>query len=556
MPSTVVSTVGSVVGGIMGANSAKDAAATQAAALRDSAAISAAAAEKAKKEILDRMTPALEAYGTAIAGAQDTIKSGTADVMSILQQSTGQADQILQSIGIDAKKALLGSTATAQGIPRQSFEQQFATATGAMPAAGMPMISATPGLVTAPDAGLAATAAAQPTGATQITTQPATRPTQATTQLPAIATTAAQAAALPTIAPTIAIPETATTGGIGYAGAQQALQQGEQSALSALLTGGGQARQDILTGKQQSIDTLTQAREAALAGYTPYTQAGQAAIQQEAALSGALGPEAQQAAINAYIESPGQQYLREQQEKALLRSAAATGGLGGGAVRTALMEQAMGIAATQQQQQLENYRSLAQRGQAAVGEVGGIQTGMGTQIAGTQTAASQNLANLANAMGINASQLMSASASERAALAERTGVNLAQLEQAIGSARAAGVTQLGTGLAGAAGAATGDIAQLQSQVATTQLAGQQNISQILANLAVGAGTQSAEYTGLAGSALGTGQYLAGQQYANTIGNVADIAAYQLAQNTTTPKVVSPNLTTQATPYQDMYYTGL
>lgn len=526
MPSTVVSTVGSVVSGVLGANSAKDAASTQAKALRDSAAISRQAAQEAKAEILDRMAPALQAYGQAIEGAQDTIRAGTADVMSILQQSTGNADQILQSVGIDARKALLGSQAASQGIPRQSFEQQFATATGAVPAAGTPTGTPPGGI-----ASVAAGGASMPTGPGQWppgAAQPVGA-VPATTQLPAIATTAAQAQALPTTAPTVAQPAETVPGGIGYAGAQQALAQGEQSALGAMAQGVGTARADILSGQQQSLQTLTQAREAALAGYSPYTQAGEAAIQQEAALSGALGPEAQQQAINAFIESPGQQYLRQQQEKALLRSSAATGGLGGGAIRTALMEQAMGIAATQQQQQLENYRSLAQRGQTAVGDVAGIQTGMGTQIAGTQTQAAQNLANLANSLGMNAAQLMSTSAAERAALAERTGINLAQLEQAIGTARAAGQQQLGTGLAGAAGAGAGDIAQLQSQAATAQLTGQQNIANTLANLATGAGTQAAQYTGLAGSALGTGQYLAGQQFAGTVKDISDTLAYQLAK---------------------------
>lgn len=529
MPSTVISTVGSVVSGVLGANSAKDAASTSAGAMRESAAISRAAAKEAKKEILDRMAPALQAYGQAIEGAQDTIKSGTADVMQILQQSTGNADQILQSVGIDARKALLGSAASAQGIPRQSFERQFATATGATPAAGMPTAAdVAPASAAAPAAGLARTALpTMPTGPGQW--PPGAAQPTGVTPLPAIAKNAQQATTLPGIAPTVATPEAPAVPATGFAGAQQALQQGEQSALGALLTSAGQARSDIQQGAQESIGTLEQAREAALAGYTPYTDAGRAAIQREAALIGALGPEAQQEAINTFIESPGQKYLREQQEKALVRSGAATGGLGGGRIRTALMEQAMGIAATQQQQQLENLRSLAGRGQQAAGATAGIQTGMGTQIAGTQTQASQTLANLANALGVNASQLMSASASERAALAERTGINLAQLEQAIGTARAAGQQQLGTGLAGAAGAGAGDIAQLQSQAATGQLTGQQNIADQLANLAVGAGSQAAQYTGLAGSALGTGKYLAGQQMTSALGDITDTLAYQAAK---------------------------
>lgn len=510
MPAAAVAAVGTVASSVISANAAGDAASKQAGALRDSAAISYAAAQKARQEILNRMEPALQNYGDAIAGAQDSIKSGTADVMQLLQQSTGQADRIFQTMGIDAKKALLGSAATAQGIPRQSFEQQYITATGGQTPAGLPQPGATPPAGTVPAGGIAA---AQP----------------ATQQLPALATTAQQTTTTPTAAPAIAQSQEQLPAGIGYAGAQQALQTGEQQAMSALLQSTGTARADIQTGQQQSLQSITEARNQALSGYSPYTEAGQAAIEKEAALSGVLGPEAQQAAIDAYIESPGQKYLREQQEKALLRSGAATGGLGSGRIRSALMEQAMNIASTQQQQQLENYRSLAQRGQAAVGDVGSIYTGAGTQAANIQAGAAQNLANLASSLGINASQLMSASSAEKSALAERTGINLAQLEQTIGSARAAGVSSLGTALAGAAGAQAGDIAQLQSQAATTQLSGQQNIAQILSNLAVGAGTQAAEYTGLAGTALGTGSYLQGQQYAQGISDLSKLAAYQLSK---------------------------
>ena len=58
----------------------------------------------------------------------------------------------------------------------------------------------------------------------------------------------------------------------------------------------------------------------------------------EAAFSGALGPEAQAAAFANFRESAGQKYFRERQEQALLRNAAAIGGIGGGRVRTALQE--------------------------------------------------------------------------------------------------------------------------------------------------------------------------------------------------------------------------
>ncbi len=116
---------------------------------------------------------------------------------------------------------------------------------------------------------------------------------------------------------------------------QEAVKQGR----SDILATGEPGLEDLITGFQGAINVLE----------TP----GQAETQ-AAALSGAQGPEAQQAAIDAMIQGPGQQYLGDQQEQALLRNASAIGGLGGGRVRSALQEQAFGRAATQQQQHLQN----------------------------------------------------------------------------------------------------------------------------------------------------------------------------------------------------------
>ena len=527
MPAAAVA-VGGIASSLIGASAASSAASSQAGAYRDAAAISRAAAEKARKEILDRMVPALESYQQGIVDAQDTIRLGTADVMNILQNTTGTADQMLQSVGVDARRALLGSAATAQGIPRQQFDQQYdVTLQGALPALpaqqitpdGTPTqqisqtlagISGTPELTRDAAGNLVPVSMArqgiQPTIGGVAGGTPAAQQAQAATQ------TAIQP---------------------GYYGASQTLQQGQQQGLQQLFQGAQTARSDIAQSTQAGLESIAQGRQGALGAYTPYTEAGQAAIQQEAALSGALGPEAQQAAINSFIESPGQKYLREQQEKALLRSSAATGGLGGGRVRSALMEQAMGIAATQQQQQLENLRSLASRGQEAAGATAGIYTGTGAQQAQLQTQAGQNLSQLANALGVNASQLINASSSELAQLAQATGINLAQLEQTIGTARTAGVQNLGSALAQTAAGQTSDIARLTEQGATTGLTSQQNISQILANLATQTGTQVAGLTASGGEALAAGQLAAGQQIASGVQGLGNVAAYQLAQGQNT-----------------------
>ncbi len=61
----------------------------------------------------------------------------------------------------------------------------------------------------------------------------------------------------------------------------------------------------------------------------PYMQGGVEAYQQQQAMSGALGPQAQEQAYADFRESPGVQFQREQGESAINRQAAATGGFGG-----------------------------------------------------------------------------------------------------------------------------------------------------------------------------------------------------------------------------------
>ena len=73
----------------------------------------------------------------------------------------------------------------------------------------------------------------------------------------------------------------------------------------------------------------------------------------------------QQAQAFAQLEdSPGQRFIRDRQERALLRNASATGSLGGGNVLTALQQQAAGFAQQDIQNQFGRLGQLAGQGQA------------------------------------------------------------------------------------------------------------------------------------------------------------------------------------------------
>lgn len=96
----------------------------------------------------------------------------------------------------------------------------------------------------------------------------------------------------------------------------------------------------------------------------PFREAGVGALGQQEALLGLSGQEAQQAAFSGLEESAGQRFIRDRQERSLLRNASATGGLGGGNVQTALQQQAVGFAQQDIQNQFGRLGQLAGQGQA------------------------------------------------------------------------------------------------------------------------------------------------------------------------------------------------
>jgi hypothetical protein len=577
---------GAVVSGVIASKGSKDAAKTQANASREASQSIINETRRARTEILDRMLPALKDYGNAMDDLQQYVADGTVDVMNVLQSSTDNALQVLQQSGADAKQAIIGSAASASGVPRQQFMQQYSRIQSLPPEQQQTAMNQFASQSLGRSSGFSLGKTGADLANDQMKTIEYTRNKSAADQQAARgyspfegrdglsektsspfegreSTGTSQAfngegtisrlyekATQEVPSGLEAVPEYQYTGmtdrgtpgfniqmaqtspgvyepaqgstpatGTGFYGAVQQFDQGKAQGLAQLAAGAGQARQDVLSGTYAGLKELQ-----------PYSDAGRAAMQQEAALSGALGPEAQQQAIDSFIESPGQKYLREQQEQALLRNSAAIGGLGGGRVRTALQEQAMGIAATQQQQYLTNLRDIASRGQNAA------TTGAGMyQTAGTQ------LAELADSLGVRGADLTRFTAAEKAQLANQTGLSIAALDQAIGAASAGQLATLGGQLSSVLSGSLTDIASLGQQSATNQLQGQQDISTLLANLAVQGATQSSPYTFMAGQALATGQAQAGATMGQTIQDVGNIAAYTLANRAAaTPTNYNPS----------------
>jgi len=221
--------------------------------------------------------------------------------------------------------------------------------------------------------------------------------------------------------------------------------------------------------------------------FQPYQQAGTQALQQQLALSGALG---QDAFNQAYQESPYIRFLREQGERSTLAGAAATGGLGGGRVQQELVRFGQGLAGQGLQQQIGNLSNLTGVGLGAAGSGANILTGLGT-----------NLANL----GTGTAQSVAGQRENLAGLESQYGTNLANL--ATGTAQNIGAQR---------GALVGLESQLGTNLANLATGTAQNIAGQRQNLA---GAQGQYATNLANMGIQTGGNIANLQY----GTAADIA---------------------------------
>jgi len=112
--------------------------------------------------------------------------------------------------------------------------------------------------------------------------------------------------------------------------------------------------------------------------FRPSVEAGDLAREQQLALIGLSGPEAQEQVFSGLKESPAQQFIRRRQEKTLVRNAAATGGLGGGNVKSSLVELGTGFALQDIDRQFGRAGQIAGQGQSANVAVGQF----GSQAAG------------------------------------------------------------------------------------------------------------------------------------------------------------------------------
>ncbi len=102
----------------------------------------------------------------------------------------------------------------------------------------------------------------------------------------------------------------------------------------------------------------------------PTIEAGNLARDQQTALLGLDGEEAQQTAVDSINESPAQEFIRKRAQRNLLQNSAAIGGIGGGNVRTALAQQGAGFAAQDTENQFNRLQQLSSPGTATATNLG------------------------------------------------------------------------------------------------------------------------------------------------------------------------------------------
>lgn len=321
----------------------------------------------------------------------------------------------------------------------------------------------------------------------------------------------------------------ATVPPTGLIGSELALQGGYDAALAGLLGGYNEA-ESVLSAPGMTAtasynmggvsNAINQGISQTGQTLNPFKNPGIQSLNLQAALSGALGQPAQEQAYANYQESPGQRYLREQSEKALLRNSAAIGGLGGGNVRQELQRQAIGLAAQDFDKSFERLGSITQTGLSAAQN----EAALAGQLRGQEAGIAGNLEG--QRMGVQGNidtQAMANENARRLALAQgalTTGGNVGELGFQTGQSVANGRTQAGRDIATSVGSTISALANLANEggadiaeqigegagnLATViagagagQSGSQTDLAKLLANIIGGQGNQVAGLPGVPG----------------------------------------------------------
>lgn len=232
----------------------------------------------------------------------------------------------------------------------------------------------------------------------------------------------------------------------GLEGAQRRIQRGVERGREQLQQGFTVGREDIELGRED----IEQGRDLGIQELRPFAEGGVRAFEELQALQGLLGADRSQEAFDNFAASPGQAFIREEQERAITRNAAATGGLSSGRVLQELQRSAAGRASLDFGQQFQRTAQIAASGQNAATNISNIQTGSGAQLSNIQNI----LANLEQNRGTSLANLEIGEATQLAQIDQNLGEGRAQAAIDQGAITTNLIGQLGTAFA-AGGAFSG-----------------------------------------------------------------------------------------------------
>lgn len=247
-------------------------------------------------------------------------------------------------------------------------------------------------------------------------------------------------------------------------------------------------------GRGNAIGFINRGIDGAENDLNPFIQGGQGAFNLQAALSGALGREAQQKAYDDFISSPGQDFLREEQERAILRNASALGGLRGSNVMEELQRRAAGRAALDFDNSFNRLSGLSSAGVNTANSLSQLRASLSGQGAGIEADFGRSSAGIIN----DASRQRVASRDLNRTLTtnqfNRHTDALSGLEEGYGY-----------NLANSLSGLFGNFADVDQSRALNNANLQQVLGTGLANIATGTGSQVASLYGAKGNALAAGK---------------------------------------------------
>lgn len=267
----------------------------------------------------------------------------------------------------------------------------------------------------------------------------------------------------------------------GLIGSEQALTGGLMGAASTLAGGTTQARAD-LTGAMNNVGVSN-------------------ASTMQADLSGANGPQKQQAAIAAYQSNPAMKYQMDQAILARDRSASAKGGLMGGNVGLELNRDLAGILSQNYQQDFNNLGTVADRD-------------LNTQT--IKAGLARDLADTAMSAGIQGAGLISQNSAKVAEGRTNAGIAIAQNATQAASNISNLLNQQGIVVSDMISKDISTITDLLYQAGIQDSSASQNLGALLANIASGQGSTLAQGNAAIGASNAAGTIGIGNAFQNAI----------------------------------------